>query len=338
MGTVYLGHVLPADPLFHYLRHEIQPQLGGNGGDVDYRVFKFTASNDVYLYEERLSGTRCIGKFFLSQNQPDRALAARRCERECHHLAYMRQFGFDRSPHYIARPLGRNSALNELLIVEFCHGELLSSVIRRAIRNRDDTLLFHKLTALAYFLSQFHNRTACADAVDIDEACRYGDSLVQRLQQSGVIRSAEADDFRQRSWSWRDFPPMREDRQVIVHGDATPENFMFGDDLHVITFDLERLRRADRMHDIGRMAGELAHFHMAETGDRIQAEPFIGHFLWEYACHFPDREATFQAIARRVPFYMGLTLLRIARNDWLAAEYRRRLIDAARQCLQARPA
>ena len=55
------------------------------------------------------------------------------------------------------------------------------------------------------------------------------------------------------------------------------------------------------------------HFFLQNTGNKYAAEPFIGHFLWEYSCHFPDREQTFRSITRRVPFYMGITLLRIAR-------------------------
>ena len=98
---------------------------------------------------------------------------------------------------------------------------------------------------------------------------------------------------------------MWEDQKVIVHGDATPENFMFGNGLSVIAFDLERTKRADRVFDTGRIAGELKHFFMRATGNKDAAEPFIGHFLWEYACHFPNRASAFQSITGRTPFYMG---------------------------------
>ena len=133
---------------------------------------------------------------------------------------------------------------------------------------------------------------------------------------------------------WREQPKMWEDCQVFVHGDATPDNFLFGDGLAVISFDLERLKRADRVFDTGRVAAELMHFFLLMTGNKYAAEPFIGHFLWEYACHFPDRERTFEQTTRRVPFYMGTTLLRIARNPWLDWNYRLRLIHEAKQCLR----
>ena len=36
-------------------------------------------------------------------------------------------------------------------------------------------------------------------------------------------------------------------------------------------------------------AGELQHAFMQTPGGWGGGERFIGHFLWEYACHFPDR-------------------------------------------------
>jgi hypothetical protein len=74
---------------------------------------------------------------------------------------------------------------------------------------------------------------------------------------------------------------------------------------------------------------------MRASGNAQAAEPFIGHFLWEYACHFPDRDSAFASISGRTPFYMGLTLLRIARNSWVDHDHRRRLINEARACLRS---
>ncbi len=329
----YLGKLPERDPLYSYLRYEIQPQLCGVHHPV-YRVFRMNASNDVYLYEEKHSGSRCIGKFFLSAQQNDPEAAARRLDREYHHLDMMRRNGFSGGWHYIARPLGRNDFLNKLLAVEFCGGELLSSILSRGIRDRDDGLIYAKLTALAWFLARFHNRTAQPERVDFQEACSYLDLLCGQLRWGGVIGSNSSGEIAWLRDRWREQAKMWSDCRVFVHGDATPENFLFGDGLHVISFDLERLRCADRIFDTGRIAGEIKHFFLAATGNRYAAEPFIGHFLWEYACHFPDRERTFQETTRRVPFYMGATLLRIARNSWLDFSYRRQLVYEAKECLR----
>src|SRR6266700_2818012 len=62
-------------------------------------------------------------------------------------------------------------------------------------------------------------------------------------------------------------------RHVWLHGDATPANFLFGCDMDVAAIDLERMRRGDRMFDVGRVAGELQHAFMSAVGDRHRAEP-----------------------------------------------------------------
>jgi aminoglycoside phosphotransferase (APT) family kinase protein len=119
-----------------------------------------------------------------------------------------------------------------------------------------------------------------------------------------------------------------------VHGDATPSNLLFGQGLSVIAIDLERMKRADRTFDLGRIAGELQHFFLQTRGNKHDAEPFIGHFLWEYACHFPDRDRAFRSITGRLPFQLALTLLRIARNSWVSASQRRRLVEEAKITLR----
>jgi aminoglycoside phosphotransferase (APT) family kinase protein len=288
----YLGHLPQSDPLYSYLKHEIQPQVTGFLPHPVYRVFRLNASNAVYLYEEKGGGSRIIGKFFLIPGRDDDT-AGRKLAREEHNLHLMRGYGLTAAPHYIAGPLGRNDALSKLLVMEFCQGELLSAIIQRAIREQNGGLLLHKLTALAWFLADFHNRTAAPETVDFTASCAYFDTLMNLLLIEGIIGWPEAGEFFFLRDRWREQPKMWQDRRVLAHGDATPENFLFGEGLNVISFDLERLRWTDRVFDTGRIAGELAHFFWQATGDRKAAEPFIGHFLWEYACHFPDRERTF---------------------------------------------
>ncbi len=128
---------------------------------------------------------------------------------------------------------------------------------------------------------------------------------------------------------------MWEDQEVWLHGDATPANFLFGRGIDVAAIDLERMKRGDRMFDVGRVAGELQHAFMSATGDWRTPEPFIGHFLWEYSCHFPDRDRAFASITARVPYYMGLNLLRIARNDYIATDYGATLVRQAKKLLRA---
>jgi aminoglycoside phosphotransferase (APT) family kinase protein len=235
----------------------------------------------------------------------------------------------------VIRPLGFSRDINGVLAVEYYSGEEFSHAISRATHYRDDTHLYARLTALAYFLATQHNRTANGSAVDFDADCRYFDTITDRLGKTHRIGQHDIEELARQRDRWRDRPRMWQDQQVWLHGDATPANFLFGHGIDVAAIDLERMKRGDRMFDVGRVAGELQHAFMRAVGDRHRAEPFIEHFLWEYSCHFPDRQRTFESVQARAPYYMALNLLRIARNDYIDRDYGGRLIGQAKKLLQA---
>lgn len=332
MAKVYQGLLQTTDPLYDYLKYEIQPQLTEFMENPSYSVYEISGSNLVFLYEENHTGTKVIGKYFYSERDENKEEAAAKLENEFTNLEKVRALGFDCPPFYVAKPLGRNSDLGELLIVEYCEGELLGSVIERAFAQDDSSLLFDKLGILAHFFAELHNRSATQEAIDFNDTCDYMEKLVK--QCASLLDESDIEQFSGWCDSWRERSEMWEDCQVLVHGDATPANFMFSGDDGLETFDMERCKYADRVFDVGRIAGELKHFFLMNYPDDFAAEPFIGHFLWEYATHFPDREETFAAITKRVPFYMGMTLLRIARNFWIDTDYRVRLIGEAKKCFQ----
>ena len=332
MAKEYLGYVRTNDPLFEYLKYDIQPQIADFCDDPAYKVFRLNASNAVYLYDEETTGAKIIGKYFFSEREENPENAERRLEREYGRLEEVRGYGFDQPPLYVAKPLGRNHDLGDLLTVEFCDGELFSSIISRAVVEHDDETLYDCLGLLAYFFAELHNRTAIgSERVDFDGFCAYTDQVI--AQCAPLLNDGETEMFRRLSDQWRERPEMWSDCPVLVHGDATPDNFIFSFD-SLKTFDLERCANADRVFDIGRMAGELKHFFSMNAGDEFAAEPFISHFLREYASHFPDADAAFESITKRVPFYMGTTLLRIARNFWIDRDYRRRLVFEAEECFK----
>ncbi len=330
----YLGHLPIKDPLYGYLSDDILPRLSASGHSPVFRVYQIPASNDVYLYEDQENRINLVGKFFNGVKNRSPEIAFRHMEREFNNLKHLRGIGFTCHPHCIAPPLGCNARLNCVLIEEFCHGLSLDYFIIKAIREGARECLFQKLTALAYFLATLHNRTATGKKVEMNEDCVYFDRIVDFLKNRGHVGWSEAEDFLLLKEQWRKKECMWEDNQVLVHGDATPANILFGDGLGVIAIDLERMKKADRVFDVGRVAAEIKHFFMQHAGDGTQAEPFIGHFLWEYACHFPDRDRAFRSIVRRIPFHMGMTLLRIARNPWISDAYRRQLLDEARKTLR----
>lgn len=330
MPAVYQGIVEEDDPLYTYLKDEIQPQTGVEVENPVYDVYRLNGSNAVYLYQEQNSGVKIIGKYFFNDAIDDPELTWKKLEREYFNLSKMREFGFDESPYYVAKPYGKNYELDGLLTIEFCEGELLSSILERALETGDEDLIYEKLGALGHFFAKWHNNTVQEELVDFDWPKNYLGRMIDQVRDA--LEPEEVEFFEQEGMAWAEREEMWQDNKVIVHGDATPENFMFGDGENVISFDLERCMYADRIFDIGRMCAELFHFFLRTTGNKYEVEPFIRHFLMEYCSLFPDQEAAFNSITKRLPFYMGINLLRISRNEWLDDDYRCQLIYEARNC------
>jgi len=327
----YLGILPQGDPLYHCLLALSSRNWGGNGGVYPfYRVYRLHASNQVYIYEDMRNGNRVVGKFFGPQNgSPPKA------RQEFENMCFLRKLGFTAYPHYIARPIGYITGLNDLLLQEYCEGSSLGTIIEKHMAGGDDGSLHRALRTLARFLATLHNRTATDVRVDAWKDYHYLDNLLASLVRDRVLPYDEA---RILSWmgeQWLGKPALWEDVQVLVHGDATPGNFLVDHHAMITAIDFERLQHRDRAYDLGRLAGELKHHFMKTLGDGRQAEPFIHLFLKEYASHFPDCVSAFNSITRRLPFHMGLTLLRIARNSWLDMEYRAWLVEEAALTLQS---
>ena len=335
MNGKYVGYVAGDDPLHGFLRGIIRDRMGVRESRPAFRVFRLSGSNVVYGYEEKFSGTKIICKFYGPRYGSDQDKAAWMARREYDGLRTLRRYDLIGSPHHVIRPLGFSRDINGVLAVEYYGGEEFSHAIARATQHGHDAHLYWRLKALAYFLATQHNRTANGASVDFDPDCRYFGTVVGRLRKAHRIGQWDTDEL---SWlrdCWRDRPRMWQDRQVWLHGDATPANFLFGHGLDVAAIDLERMRRGDRMFDVGRVAGELQHAFMSATGDWRRAEPFIGHFLWEYSRHFPDHQRAFESVTARAPYYMALNLLRIARNDYIGPDYGGRLVHRAKKLLRA---
>ncbi|MGF7238360.1 MAG: phosphotransferase family protein [Frankia sp.] len=335
MSGKYVGYVPRQDPVYDFLRKILAERMGSRVRHPEFRAFRLVASNEVYRYEEKITGVQVIGKFFGPRFGWNRDEAASTARQEYESLEKLRAYDLVGSPHHVIRPLGFDRDINCVLALEYYPGEQFSQAIGRSIYHQDDAHLFWRLKALAYFLATQHGKTASRAEVDFDADCRYLDQVVDRLRRRHRIGQWDVDEFSWLRECWRSRPRMWRDNQVWLHGDATPANFLFGDGLDVAAIDLERMKRGDRMFDVGRIAGELQHAFMVGTGNRYLAEPFIGHFLWEYSSHFSDRHRVFKAIADRAPYYMGLNLLRIARNDYISDDYSGKLVAQAKELLRA---
>jgi len=336
MKREYLGTLNQADPIYNILSHDVLPQLGVTTNGQRYRVFRLGGSNAVFEYEERESGHRVIGKFYGESGTRASPRAVDRMWREYRAVDHMRRVGLDGYPHHVMRALGTAPDHGAAIFLEHLRGETLGVVLDGVAREvRQPSALYERLTALAFFLATMHNRTVTDDLVDFHDDVRYLGLLSESLRHHRHMSDQSLREFGSLGDRWKRFGPMWEDHRVCLHGDATPANFLFTDGMWVGGIDFERSHHGDRVFDVGRIAGELQHAFMLNQGNRRGAEPYIGHFLWEYSCHFPDREAAFAHICARVPFHLATTLLRVARNPWITNEYRTKLIEAARDALRS---
>jgi hypothetical protein len=330
----YVGRVAADDPLHGFLRRLLVECMGVDRAR-SFDAFQLKGSNEVYGYEECGSGVKVVCKFFGHRFGWDRDRATWTADREYHSYRELRRYALIGSPHHVVRPLGLAREINCVLALEYYGGEQLSRAIDRAVHDDDEAHLYSRLTALGYYLATQHNRTANGAQVDFARDCDYLEIVLATLRGAGRIGQWDEDEFRWLSGLWRMRPQMWADQQVWLHGDATPANFLFGGGMDVGAIDLERMKRGDRMFDVGRVAGELQHAFMLGTGDAHRAEPFIGHFLWEYCSHFPDRDAAFDSVTARLPYYMSVNLLRVARNDYIGSEHGSRLVAQAKELLRA---
>ena len=316
--------------LRRYMTQAIFPQLAPPPyGEIETE--RLCQQKPVYLVFEKTKKVSAVGKVFGHRViQPDRAWPL--AQKEYLNLRTLREgFGMNSGPCQVVAPLGTKKELGALLVTEKATGKTLDYHIAKAIYRQQSHRLFDKLGCLANFFAKLHGNSQTDRPVSLDSARKYLDKLLDALS-TGIPGSFERSMFQEYAANLWGNGAFTNDTEVIVHGDATPTNFIFQDQ-QVTGIDLERMQWANRCWDLGFVAAELKHHFMWRTGSGHAAEPFIGHFLWAYATSCRDA-AFFHQITRRLPVYMALGLLRIARNEWLGEPHRKSLLSEALQCLR----
>jgi len=232
----------------------------------------------------------------------------------------------------VVAPLGENKDLSALLVVERAPGLTLDFFLAKAIFEQQHDQLFQILSHLARFLVKLHETCKTERPLSTRFPQLYLSKLLDSLGEGPLDTPSRASIEKYASQWWDVETILSSDKETIVHGDATTTNFLF-DKGNVTAIDLENMSWADRCWDLGFIVTELKHHFMWRSGDGRAAEPFIGHFLWEYAIDYGDTNF-FYVINRKIPLYMAIGLLRIARNLYLDANYREHLILEAKQCLK----
>jgi len=329
LSTAYLGTLQSQDPLYDYLRKDVLPVMDREVRDPRFHVSRLSGSNMVYRYDEERTRLSLIGKFYNFMEP----YKARRLIGEFDNLKKARALGLTSLPNYVVRPISREKKMGLGLLEEYIEGHDLDYYIRGAAYDGRHGRLKERLSELAYFLSEFHKRAGSGQRLKAGPPAEYFEKLLGKLYKKKLLDDRLLGEFRKLKELWLERDCMREDNDVVIHGDATPTNFIFPREKGVIAIDLERMRTGDRMFDVGMVSGELKHAFIWRTGNKYTSEPYIGHFLAEYSGHFRKSEKMFRSTMLRNPFFMAMTELRIARNGWLDRQHRIRLVQEARECL-----
>jgi aminoglycoside phosphotransferase len=321
-------------PLYHHLRRCVLPSLDIEAKSPSFEARPISLQNGVYLFEEKKSGKLFIGKFFGTRKMIPENEQRRLLDAEFNNLKILRNKGLRHVPDQVVRPISKAAEINCLLVENHVPGHDLDYYIQKAIKEGQNDRLMKKLSELARFFARLHACTAIPGKINIRRIQYDFNEFVRTLLKKNLIDKKTSDRFLSLLREWRDSRGISSNTSVLVHGDATPTNFIFSPDVGITAIDLERMHFSDNALDIGMLAAELKHHYAACALNAGASEPFIQHFIASYHRELAGSDALITSLNERNPFYMAMGELRIARNEWLHVDHRRWLIEEALRCLQ----
>jgi aminoglycoside phosphotransferase len=324
-----MNHLPQGHPIALALR-ELMPAKAAWPPAAEVLLEPLPSSRRVWRFTAAGGNGAVVGKFFSAYppaTSPDRSL-----DREYRNYLWAASLGLAQGPGHIPRLLGRHPQTGLGLVLEGVPGPDLDLGLAQACHHGEQGQLFNRLEKLAGLLAVFHTRKIPEQPVSPEPAMRYFSKLQRQLRGLGLLTAEDERVLQEETGAWAKRLELFPDRLVLVHGDATPTNFLFPDG-RVVALDLERLGAGDRLWDLSWVAGELKHAWGCRTGYLDGAEPAIRHFFAAYLAALPGEAVPARRIFALNPFYMALAELRIARNDYLPWEHRRALVAEAGRCL-----
>jgi len=218
----------------------------------------------------------------------------------------------------VPKPLAAERQFNCVLLTEYIYGRPLYKYMK------DETELYDRLTSIARLLRRLHDSTR-------SHYHKEGDfyKFHQTLDQLNLNRELR-ETYNQLLGNWWYSDLLDWPNGCMIHHDANPVNYLFSNDkVYALDFESARLH-ANPVHDLGVMAAELKHYFALHKRDGNRAEPYIGHFLWQYSQNISE----FKKITRVLPFFMSLGLLRMDRLK-IDLDHGNFLFREALACLRA---
>jgi aminoglycoside phosphotransferase len=317
---------LPAE---NSLTHFLLAQLGVSR-DRDLQVERLRASRPVFRFSVQGDGAGLVGKFYRDEvptTPQDRSLT-----QEYRNYQAAPGWGL-KAAGLIPRLVGQSPGLRLGLLLEAIPGPDLDHYLLAAAYGQGKETCLQKVGQLAELLAFFHTRPLTPLPAASEPVLAYFQKLRGQLHAQRIITPEEVAGLAEEAQAWEALLQEYPDRQVLLHGDATPTNFLFPDG-RVVALDLERLRPGDRLFDLSWVAGELRHAWGWRGRDFGESEAVIQHFFRSYLDALPGDALLTRRIYDLNPLYMALAELRIARNAYLSREYRRALVAEAQRCLK----
>ncbi|MFO7966127.1 MAG: phosphotransferase [Archaeoglobaceae archaeon] len=217
----------------------------------------------------------------------------------------------------IARPIAIQEGFNFVLVTEYISGTPLSSYMA------DEKDLYDRLTSVANVLTKLHHNTT--NCYNKEQNFAKFHSLLDYLGLEPSLR----EQFNCLLGKWWYSSLLDQNYGCMIHRDVSPTNYIFKDGkIYALDFE-SSWDHGNPVHDLGVLSAEIKNFFALKGSDK-NAEPYIGHFLWQYS----RDEKKFGKVTRKVPFYIAYGLLRISRLNW-DPDHRKYLVKEAIKCLRA---
>ncbi len=311
MAPRHVNTLSPGDPFRDWLVEEVvRHRLRNKKCSVN--VFKYNSSHTVCRYQFEGENLSVMAKFFaeptgrLKDYNPYKGM-----------MNEYRNLKKAATTINVAKPLAINKKFNCVLVTEYIPGRSLASYFDHQEN------LYEKLTKIAHVLRQLHENTK--SFYNKKNEFRNYHEVLDHLKLDHATRES----FNKLLGQWWYSSLLNREHGCMVHRDVTPSNYIFyNDEPYALDFESSWLH-AHPVRDLGILAAELKNEFELHRGGGWKAEPYIGHFLWEYS----RDEKDFNYVTRILPFFMSIGLLRSARLH--EGDYRNYLIKEAGECLKA---
>ncbi len=319
MNEKFIGVLKDNDPLFFYL-NKIKERKLKNFVPVDfYLVESFSNTKNVYKYTSNFDGTSFVVKFFGNHSTVNKKIAMKRLLWEFNTLKFFQSCSNEKTK--VINPYCYLPDVDCALVEPYLNGKTLDYYIKKAIQNNKKSKLYKKLKLLAILLSCIHQKTL-PNEYNMAVEKNYATKILHILYKNHLINKINMINIK--NTLLEKFSRIKTN-STFIHGDVTATNFIYSNN-SIYAIDMEKSKIASFELDLGFAVAELKHHFMLFGKPDTDASEYTSFFLKEY-CVLTNKNTS--DIYNNLNAFIALGLARIARNDYLSANYRKFLVEKA---------